>query len=63
MAFAWKSAKISYLQYSQICARAVRSALKEQTRVIAQQRDAQTIKVAKWQNGKSGEFTALNSRK
>lgn len=49
---------ISYLQYSQICARAVRSALKEQTRVIAQQRDAQTIKVAKWQNGKSGEFVS-----
>ncbi|CAG8450009.1 3270_t:CDS:2 [Ambispora leptoticha] len=55
MAFAWKTAGISYLQYAQICARAVRNALKEEQRVIAQRRDEQGLKFAKWEAGKQGE--------
>ncbi|RKP15276.1 mitochondrial ATP synthase epsilon chain-domain-containing protein [Piptocephalis cylindrospora] len=63
MAFSWKTAKITYLQYSQICARAVRSALKEEGRAAAQQRNSQILKVAKWHNGKAGEFNQLGARK
>ncbi|CAG8459282.1 7351_t:CDS:2 [Ambispora gerdemannii] len=45
----------SYLQYTQICARAVRNALKEEQRVLAQRRDEQGLKYAKWETGKQGE--------
>ncbi|CAG8471620.1 10031_t:CDS:2 [Funneliformis caledonium] len=48
MAFSWKAAGISYLKYTQICARAVRNALKDEQRLIAQRRDEQGIKFAKW---------------
>ncbi|CAI2194114.1 13488_t:CDS:2, partial [Funneliformis geosporum] len=56
MAFSWKAAGISYLKYTQICARAVRNALKEEQRLIAQRRDEQGIKFAKWESGKQGEL-------
>ncbi|KAG2172845.1 hypothetical protein INT43_000195 [Umbelopsis isabellina] len=55
MASPWKSAGISYLKFSQICATAVRNSLKEDVRVAAQRRDANNLKVAKWANGKAGE--------
>jgi len=55
MAFSWKTAGITYLKYTQICARAVRNALKEEQRLIAQRRDEQGIKYAKWENGKQGD--------
>ncbi|KAG0265776.1 hypothetical protein BG011_004130 [Mortierella polycephala] len=44
-----------YLQYAQVCARTVRSALKEDARVIAVRRDEQGLKFAKWEAGKQGE--------
>ena len=46
----------SYLQYVQICARTVRNALKEEQRLIAQKRDEQGLKYAKWEGGKQGEL-------
>jgi F-type H+-transporting ATPase subunit epsilon len=49
---------LSYLKYTQICARAVRNALKEEQRLIAQRRDEQGIKYAKWENGKQGELVS-----
>ncbi|KAH8553587.1 mitochondrial ATP synthase epsilon chain-domain-containing protein [Umbelopsis sp. PMI_123] len=55
MASPWKSAGISYLKYSQICARAVRNSLKDDIRAAAQRRDVNGLKVSKWQNGKAGE--------
>ncbi|KXN70306.1 mitochondrial ATP synthase epsilon chain domain-containing protein [Conidiobolus coronatus NRRL 28638] len=55
MAFAWKSAGISYLKYSQICARVVRDSLKADKKAAAQVRNVQDIKFAKWQGGKAGE--------
>ncbi|KAG2174619.1 hypothetical protein INT44_006883, partial [Umbelopsis vinacea] len=45
----------SYLKYAQICARAVRNSLKDDVRIAAQRRDANGLKVAKWENGKAGE--------
>jgi F-type H+-transporting ATPase subunit epsilon len=46
----------SYLQYSQICARTVRNALKEEARVVATRRDQQGLKFAKWEAGKQGDL-------
>ncbi|KAL1915222.1 uncharacterized protein VTP21DRAFT_7498 [Calcarisporiella thermophila] len=60
MTAAWKAAGISYLQYLQICSRAVRSALKEEPRLIAQRRDQQGLKFAIWENGKQGEVKFVN---
>ncbi|RKP07255.1 mitochondrial ATP synthase epsilon chain-domain-containing protein [Thamnocephalis sphaerospora] len=63
MAFAWKTANISYLQYSIVCARAVRNALKPELRAIAQRRDEQGLKFQKWQGGKAGELKAAQPGK
>ncbi|RIA97985.1 mitochondrial ATP synthase epsilon chain-domain-containing protein [Glomus cerebriforme] len=62
MAFTWKSAGITYLKYTQICARAVRNALKEEERLIAQKRDEQGIKFAKWENGKQGDLKLVETQ-
>ncbi|KAK3827686.1 MAG: mitochondrial ATP synthase epsilon chain-domain-containing protein [Benniella sp.] len=51
----WKPT-FTYLQYSQICARTVRNALKEEARVVATRRDQQGLKFAKWEAGKQGEL-------
>ncbi|KAF9959119.1 hypothetical protein BGZ65_000798 [Modicella reniformis] len=51
----WKPT-FTYLQYAQICARAVRSTLKEEARVVAIRRDEQGLKYAKWEAGKQGEL-------
>ncbi|KAF9550918.1 hypothetical protein EC957_011465 [Mortierella hygrophila] len=47
---------LSYLQYAQVCARAVRNSLKEEARVVAIRRDEQGLKYAKWEAGKQGEL-------
>ncbi|ORX80811.1 hypothetical protein K493DRAFT_292990 [Basidiobolus meristosporus CBS 931.73] len=59
MAFAWRAANVSYLQYSQICARAVRNSLKNEQRLVAQKREEQGLKFAKWANGKQGELNPV----
>ncbi|RUS20938.1 mitochondrial ATP synthase epsilon chain-domain-containing protein, partial [Endogone sp. FLAS-F59071] len=56
MAFAWKSAGITYLKFSEACARAVRNSLKEDLRVVAQRREQNLLKFAKWESGKQGEL-------
>ncbi|CAG8633080.1 16859_t:CDS:2 [Dentiscutata erythropus] len=61
MSFAWKAAGISYLKYTQICARVVRNALKEEQRLIAQRRDEQGLKFAKWESGKQGELKPIDN--
>ncbi|GAA5804067.1 mitochondrial ATP synthase epsilon chain-domain-containing protein [Helicostylum pulchrum] len=48
---AWKAAGISYLQYANICARAVRNSLKDETRTLALRRNQNNLKFAKWENG------------
>ncbi|KAG0169950.1 hypothetical protein DFQ28_001894 [Apophysomyces sp. BC1034] len=48
---AWKAAGISYLQYANICARAVRNVLKEELRAPAQRLNQNNLKFAKWENG------------
>ncbi|PHZ08874.1 uncharacterized protein RHIMIDRAFT_67257 [Rhizopus microsporus ATCC 52813] len=52
---AWKAAGITYLQYANICARAVRNALKDEPRAIALRRNQNNLKFAKWENGVAKE--------
>ncbi|KAI8976864.1 mitochondrial ATP synthase epsilon chain-domain-containing protein [Pilobolus umbonatus] len=48
---AWKAAGISYLQYANICARAVRNSLKDEFRAAALRRNNNGLKFAKWESG------------
>ncbi|KAI8865851.1 mitochondrial ATP synthase epsilon chain domain-containing protein [Ramicandelaber brevisporus] len=50
-----KVAGLTFLRYTQVCARAVRKVLKDDVRVQALRREEQSIKVAKWKDGKQGE--------
>nr|XP_033818671.1 ATP synthase subunit epsilon, mitochondrial [Geotrypetes seraphini] len=43
----WRQAGLSYIRYSQICAKAARDALKQQHKVEAEKAAAANIKVAK----------------
>ncbi|KAI8148313.1 mitochondrial ATP synthase epsilon chain-domain-containing protein [Fennellomyces sp. T-0311] len=52
---AWKSAGITYLQYANICARAVRNSLKDELKVAAQARNQNNLKFAKWEKGVASE--------
>ncbi|KAJ1939941.1 hypothetical protein GGF37_004190 [Kickxella alabastrina] len=53
MTFAWRTAGINYLQYSNIAARALRRVIKTDLQAEIAKRQGITIKVAKWDNGKS----------
>ncbi|KAI7883354.1 hypothetical protein K492DRAFT_144061 [Lichtheimia hyalospora FSU 10163] len=52
---AWKSAGLSYLQYANICARALRNSLKNDLRVAAEARNQNNLKFAKWSKGVASE--------
>ncbi|CAO3692202.1 unnamed protein product [Rhizopus stolonifer] len=60
---AWKAAGISYLQYANICARAVRNSLKDEVRAVAVRRDRNNLKVQKWENGVGKEQKFIVPRK
>ncbi|KAI9468118.1 MAG: mitochondrial ATP synthase epsilon chain-domain-containing protein [Benjaminiella poitrasii] len=60
---AWKSAGITYLQYANICARAVRNSLKDDVRAVALRRDQNNLKFAKWENGVQKEQHFVNPPK
>ncbi|ORY95934.1 mitochondrial ATP synthase epsilon chain-domain-containing protein [Syncephalastrum racemosum] len=55
----WKAAGLSYLQYANICARAVRNTLKDDLRVAALRRDEGSARVAQWVNGKQQEQACI----
>ncbi|KAK9428856.1 mitochondrial ATP synthase epsilon chain-domain-containing protein [Lipomyces doorenjongii] len=46
----------SYNRYAAIAARATRRALKEDKRILAERRENNEIRGAKWENGKQGEY-------
>ncbi|KAG8825838.1 hypothetical protein FRC17_008505 [Serendipita sp. 399] len=54
------SAHFGYNHYAQICARALRNALKEQNRLVAEKRGVTTLRYQKWQNGQGGQQVYLN---
>ncbi|KAJ3339544.1 hypothetical protein HDU93_008075 [Gonapodya sp. JEL0774] len=51
----WSSPSSSYLQYANICARALRSSVKDEFRTVMLRRQEQSVKSAKWEGGKMGE--------
>ncbi|KAI7899269.1 mitochondrial ATP synthase epsilon chain-domain-containing protein [Cokeromyces recurvatus] len=59
----WKSAGITYLQYANICARAVRNSLKDDVRAAALRRNQNNLKFAKWENGAQKEQQFVNPPK
>ncbi|RAL15297.1 ATP synthase subunit epsilon family protein [Aspergillus homomorphus CBS 101889] len=59
MAFAWKSAGLSYNRYLAVAARAVRRSLKDGPRANAERRGQMDLRFAKWENGKQGEVKSL----
>lgn len=48
----WRVAGLNYIQYSRICAQAVRRALKPELKAEAMKRDTSIIKVTPWKEGK-----------
>ncbi|KAJ3073067.1 hypothetical protein HK102_006112, partial [Quaeritorhiza haematococci] len=55
MGFYWQQAGLTYLQYANIGARALRQVLKQEARIQAVKREEQFLKMAKWSEGKQGE--------
>ena len=53
----------SYLQYSAICARAVRRCLKPDFKTDTSRLDQTTIKVTKWSEGKPGKPSKISFSK
>ncbi|KAL1928729.1 hypothetical protein VTP01DRAFT_2515 [Rhizomucor pusillus] len=51
----WKAAGLSYLQYANICANALRNSLKNELRPAAQIRQQNNLKFVKWNNGTQSE--------
>ncbi|KCV70145.1 hypothetical protein H696_03604 [Fonticula alba] len=47
----WRAAGFNYAQYSQLCARALRSVLKESHAANVARREATTLRVSTWENG------------
>ncbi|KIM31775.1 hypothetical protein M408DRAFT_14894 [Serendipita vermifera MAFF 305830] len=54
------SAHFSYNHFSQVCARALRNALKEQPRLAAEKRGVTMLRYQKWEGGKGGNQVFLN---
>merc|ERR1719367_1431326 len=48
----WRQVGLNYINYSSICARALRSALKEPFKTQALGRDGSLVKTSKWEAGK-----------
>nr|AVC55625.1 mitochondrial ATP5e short variant [Mesenchytraeus cf. gelidus SL-2017] len=49
----WRLAGLNYINYSRICARAVRRSLKPEVRVDAMKRDEGFIRPIYWKDGKA----------
>ncbi|OWF47076.1 ATP synthase subunit epsilon, mitochondrial [Mizuhopecten yessoensis] len=52
MSSAWRAVGISYIQYSGICAQAVRNALKPEIQQQLSKKGESIMKVTKWEGGK-----------
>ncbi|KOC58889.1 ATP synthase subunit epsilon, mitochondrial [Habropoda laboriosa] len=49
---AWRQAGLNYINYSQIAARVVRKALKQDLKAEAMKRDEVNVKFTQWKDGK-----------
>jgi len=61
MTFYWRATGMTYLQYANISAKALRSVLKQEAKVIAQRREEQFAKVQNWTAGKQGETRVIDA--
>ncbi|XP_055389965.1 protein stunted isoform X2 [Condylostylus longicornis] len=52
MTNAWRAAGITYIKYSNICAKIVREALKTDARAEAAKRNASHVKFTPWKDGR-----------
>lgn len=50
--YAWRQVGLTYIQYSNACARAVRNSLKPELKVDAMKRGNSIIKATRWEEGK-----------
>ncbi|KND00453.1 uncharacterized protein SPPG_04771 [Spizellomyces punctatus DAOM BR117] len=60
MTFYWREAGLTYLQYANITAKALRNVLKEQAKVVALRREEQYVKVQLWSQGKQGDTRVID---
>ncbi|KAI9096942.1 mitochondrial ATP synthase epsilon chain-domain-containing protein [Phlyctochytrium arcticum] len=56
----WREAGMTYLQYANITARALRNVLKAQPKTMAIRREEQYVKVQAWKDGKQGESRVID---
>lgn len=56
--YAWRQLGLTYIQYSNACARAVRNSLKPDLKVDALKRGNSIIKVTRWEAGKPVQSSA-----
>ncbi|XP_055840471.1 protein stunted-like isoform X1 [Episyrphus balteatus] len=52
MTNAWRAAGLTYIQYSNICAKVLRQGLKAELRAEAAKREVSHVKFNPWENGK-----------
>jgi F-type H+-transporting ATPase subunit epsilon len=57
----WRNAGFSFVKYSNLCAAVTRNALKEPVRSQAKQRDAVSLVIMPWVNGKAPAPTTFIS--
>ncbi|KAF5400823.1 Mitochondrial ATP synthase epsilon chain [Paragonimus heterotremus] len=48
----WRSAGISYIKFSAICAQSLRNSLKEEFKALAAKRSGKQIRLTSWKDGK-----------
>ncbi|KAI8817713.1 mitochondrial ATP synthase epsilon chain-domain-containing protein [Fimicolochytrium jonesii] len=61
MSFFWREAGMTYLQYANVSAKALRNVLKENAKVLALRREEQYAKVQVWKDGKQGDSKVIDA--
>ncbi|KAJ3152425.1 hypothetical protein HDU86_005605 [Geranomyces michiganensis] len=61
MSFYWREAGLTYLQYANVSAKALRNVLKEQAKAVAIRREEQFAKVQVWKDGKQGDTRVIDA--
>jgi len=62
MVAAWRQVGMSYIQYSAICARLVRRALKPELQAAALKNEETVARVLTWEGGKSTEVKSSEKK-
>lgn len=62
MTTTWRRLGLTYIEYSNIAAKTLRSSLREDQRLLAASRDQSTVRFTKWENGKPIPKTAPKTK-